>query len=309
MASYRRYCQQKANRGCLMNNKVLITSVGWEPRFLGGLKDILSKDNQVTKIIFLHSLAFMDRTSEILRECTSPEVLDERTFSVVSVDPVDHVSSWKTIENAILSLPAQTNITLDITTMPRHFIWCCLHFIEKNKAKASVVYYRPTSYGSWLSGDNGRPKLIFRHSGIAYPDKPTSLVLFSGYDLERANQIVESLEPAKIILITQDGDQLGNIERQITKIAGRSDVVHKNLNAYAPVRQITDALAELVEDEIDRSNVIATSVGPRPSAIPLYMLNKKHPEIGLLYSQSHLYNIDYSAGIELSSKYFSELEF
>ncbi len=292
-----------------MNNKYLISSLGWEPRFIAGFEDILAQDEDISHVILLHPTAFIERTTSILEKCKSLDVVKHKKLTIIDIDPIDHVSSWRTIEKAILGLGKSPNIVLDLTTMPRHFIWSCLHFLEHIKSDVLFKYYRPLKYGSWLSGDNGRPKLVFRHSGVAYPDRQTSLLLFSGFDLERANQIVEAIEPAKIVLITQTGEQLENIERRVTKLTGRAEMIIASIDAYAEITQTANEMDLLIKNDLSSYNVIATTVGPRPSSIPLYILNRLHPEIGLLYSQSHLYNENYSAGIELSAPYKERLNF
>jgi hypothetical protein len=292
-----------------MNKTVLIASIGWEPRFLLSLEDILANDASISEAIFFHPNAFIARTSEPLKKAR--ELINQKSvdFTIAEIELTDHVLTWRSVEQTLKSVPINSKVILDITTMPRHLIWVCLHFLELSKAKVQCIYYRPQAYGDWLSGDNGKPKLLFRHSGIAYPDRQTCLLLFSGFDVERTNQIVDAFEPAKTILILQDGDQLDNNSRCVKSIAGRSEITTTTLNAFSDISTLKNQLEQLVIADIPNFNVVATTVGPRSSAIALYALNRAIPDIGLSYANSHLYNDNYSTGIDISKKFDAIIDF
>lgn len=292
-----------------MSKNTLITSVGWEPRFQLGLKNTLEKNPEITNIIYLHPIAFRSRTDVILRETIENLSDFSCTHTTIDIDPGDHVTSWRSIQHTLTSIQLERKIILDMTTMPRQIIWACLHFLEHIRAVVTCIYYRPETYGKWLSGDNGKPKLLFRHSGIAYPDRQTCLLLFTGFDLERTNQIVEAFEPAKVILIAPSGDQLNNTERCVSSIAGRAEMISSSLDAYSDILELRNNLIDLISDDTSKFNVIATTMGPRCSSVALYLLNKSMPEIGLSYASSHLYNEGYSVGIDIDSKFESIVDF
>lgn len=292
-----------------MSKIILITSVGWEPRFKLGLKNTLESNPDISEIIYLHPTAFRFRTDSILVETKLSLKKFPCTHTLIDIDPGNHVSSWRTIQNTLSTIQPKNKIILDMTTMPRQIIWACLHFLEHAKVNVQCIYYRPKTYGKWLSGDNGKPKLLFRHSGIAYPDRQTCLLLFTGFDIERTNQIVEAFEPAKVILIAPSGDQLNNTERCVSSVVSRAEMLSTSLDAYSEITELRDNLVKLIANDTHEYNVIATTMGPRSSAVALYLLNKSMPEVGLSYASSHLYNEDYSTGIDYNTKFESTVNF
>jgi len=292
-----------------MSKIILITSVGWEPRFQLGLQHTLESNPGIAEIIYLHPTAFRFRTDPVLAETKLSLKNYPCIQTLIDIDPGDHVSSWRTIQNSLSLIQPGYKIILDMTTMPRQIIWACLHFLEHARVEVKCIYYRPKAYGKWLSGDNGKPKLLFRHSGIAYPDRQTCLLLFTGFDVERTTQIVEAFEPAKVILIAPSGNQLNNTERCVSSLISRAEMVNASLDAYSEITVLRDNLVDLIDNDTEKYNVIATTMGPRSSAVALYLLNKSLPEIGLSYASSHLYNEDYSTGIDYTTMFESTVDF
>lgn len=292
-----------------MSKKILISSIGWEPRFQLGIQDIIKRDSLITDAILFHPSLYKLRTDATLNIVEKILHSSNICEKVIEIDTGNHVSSWSETEQAFSNLKTDDHVILDITTMPRHQIWASLHFLDLAKVRVQCVYYRPEKYGDWLSGDNGKSKLIFRHSGVAYPDRATCLLIFSGFDLIKVNQIIDNFEPAKIILVSQAGEQLNNLERCVKNITSRSEVICCTLDAYSDIDSLRNELEMLVKNDVEKYNVIATTVGPRCSAIALYALNKSMPDIGLFYTNSFSYNESYSYGIDLNSRFDSNINF
>jgi hypothetical protein len=292
-----------------MNSKVLITSLGWEPRFLLGMEDILSNYKPDHVVIFKPSTFFLDVVEKNKADLSSK--LDSLgihyTYYEFSSD--NHVEVWNLALNVSAKFGEGADFVLDITTMPRYLILACLHGLENTKSKFKYIYYPPLSYGDWLSSDTGKPQMVFRHSGIAYPDLPTCLFLFSGFDLSRAQHFVDFFEPKKIILVTQQGDQLDNTSRCVRQLSGGAEIKTEQLNAYSDPVELKNQMHQLVKSDLEEYNVVATSVGPRPSIISLYLLNREEPSIGLVHANAHQYNKDYSFGIDVSRKFESVIDF
>lgn len=292
-----------------MSNKILITSLGWEPRFLSGIENTLTGDKPDQLIIF-KPLTFFQEISNKNQNTLTKNLVDlgiEHKYHEFNSN--DHVETWNIVTRALAAMGPGTEIILDITTMPRYLTWACLHNLDLMKTKFKCVYYPPASYGDWLSTDTGKPQMVFRHSGVAYPDRPTCLVLFSGFDLSRAQNFVDFFEPKKVILITQDGDQLDNNKRCIEQLSGGANIQTYKLNAYSETLLLKNKIVELVKDYLDEFNIVATTVGPRPSTIALYMLNREIPSIGLVYANAHQYNENYSFGIDIPSKFECAIDF
>jgi hypothetical protein len=255
-------------------SKILITSMGWEPRFLSGVEDILLTHIPDKVVVFAPSTFFPEIA--VANKIALSQKLDALNvqYEYFEFRSDNHVEVWNVALNALGNLNGDGEIVLDITTMPRYLIWACLHSLESAKVKFRCVYYPPESYGEWLSAETGKPQMVFRHSGIAYPDLPTALILFSGFDVSRAQNFVDFFEPKKVLLVTQQGNQLDNGERCISQLSGGAEIDLIKLDAYSDPIHLKDEIRASVSQDIDSFNIVATSVGPRPSIIALYLLTE-----------------------------------
>ncbi|WP_449117242.1 hypothetical protein [Pseudomonas viridiflava] len=292
-----------------MSNKILITSMGWEPRFLSGVEDILLTYIPDKVLVFDPSTFFPEIAVANKIELTQKFGALNVQYEYFKFRSDNHVEVWNVALKALGDLNRDDEIVLDLTTMPRYLIWACLHGLELARVKFKCLYYPPESYGEWLSAETGKPQMVFRHSGIAYPDLPTALILFSGFDVSRAQNFVDFFEPKKVFLVTQQGNQLNNSERCISQLGGGAEVSLIKLDAYSDPVRLKDEVRGFVSKDIDSFNIVATSVGPRPSIIALYLLNREESSIGLVHANAHQYNQNYSYGINVSNKYESLIDF
>lgn len=281
----------------------LFSCVSWEDRFILGLEKSLS----IHDINCLHILAveeFLDRTRKN-KEMALSKFAHKLPEDCLTVSIKDDLESWKKIEEHINKHDIRDkNVLVDLSTMPRCLIWFVLHFLEKNNNRVDYVYYSPGSYsdGDWLSSDPEYPRLVLKHSGIAFPDQKTILLVQTGYDLERVSQLIAQFEPEKILLAVQTGDQLENLERNLDKkkelLSCPEEMLHCfPINAFSHDHGYSEIESQLSHYK-DTHNIIMCSLGPKSGAIALYKLNKQYPEYGLVYTPANEYNATYSCGID-----------
>lgn len=280
--------------------ETLITVAGWEERFIRGMEKLLA-DNRFKEIILLVAEEYEKILADRINEASQLSELHGVNLKIVKFKIHDNVYTWEKIELG-LSHVGSSSVIFDISTAPREIIWFVLHFLRQNSCCIECVYSSPVKYGSWLSRDPGKPRLVFKHSGITRLDLPTALVIISGFDLERASQLVQYFEPKKAILAIQSGEQYENNElntkKNIEKLSQLCDVEHITINSFSSDCSLNSLEGKLVLLK-ENYNIIATSLGPKPSAVALFDIQEKHPEIALCYVPSLSYNtIDYSSGFK-----------
>lgn len=284
-----------------MNRVDAVVSVaGWEERFVRGLTDDLSSfgPDEVVMLIFAEFREMTAANREMVhrvameRGCRWEEVILRR-------EPKE---TWTALRAYFTGETwARRNVLLDITTMPRETIWWTIGALLENGCKISFVYHQASSYSQeWLTRDTGEPRLLYQYSGIAKLGKPTCLLLLNGFDSDRVLQIIQYFEPALILLGIQAGTQFGNEEKN----AGPGDLIRQQMravktfivDAYAPDWGYAEIL-QAVLPHLEGFNVVAASLGPKTSAIALFRLVQKYPEIALAYAPSREFNVEYSKGI------------
>jgi len=281
----------------------LITCAGWEDRFLDGLKSNI-KSHDFTKIIVLRVNEFTENTKANLSKLR--ELLSDDGFQEIEIFLLDDAKTWKILDALFSDLAiSNKSLCIDITTMPRFLIWFVMHFSEYYKNNTAYVYFQPERYEKceWLTSDTEEPRLVFKHSGIFLPDQPTVLIIQTGFDIERVNQLIYSYEPNKVYLGAQVGEQFNNAIENLRK--------HKEHLQYQEIEYFEiDAfkgdygyasMERIILDNKNTHNIIVSSFGPKPASLAMFKLNQEYPEIGLSYVLVKNYNDCYSHGTDVEN--------
>jgi hypothetical protein len=276
----------------------LITFGGWEERFLCGVQDLLTKYD-INRVSILYTNHFADWTAE-----NRSKVEEGCRKKKIRYDPhtVDFSSS-KIAYEIVLSfcesnLDKNESILLDITTMPREIIWYFLFYIWHTNISTHCSYYKPVSYDSWLTEDATTPRLALKMSGIADLSKKTMLIIVTGFDVSRAEQLYYYFEPDKTVLLLQEGTQFdNNIKNRDnhSKFASKKEVSLKDINCYADDFG-KDSIKGVINDYISTHNIVLASLGPKLSAISMFQLQREYQDIALCYAPSKAINKNYSSG-------------
>ncbi len=278
----------------------IIAVLGWEERFVEGIQKSLNKFNSST----LHLIVFKEYESYSLENLLKVQTIcDEKKVKLDKLElsyqnPVD---SWRQLERLVTSKLVNTeNIVLDISTMPRETIWGLLFFLQKSSKQIHYIYHKPLKYGDWLCKEPDRPRLLYKHSGIAEFGRRTALMILTGYDYDRTNQLVRFYEPALTILDLQKGNQFDNQNRNIEELH-RNECNGSEVKSFEIDFYNGDFGLSVLDEEIiklkSEYNIIVASLGPKISSISIYRLFLKHPEIALTYVPTKEYNRSYSVGI------------
>jgi hypothetical protein len=213
--------------------------------------------------------------------------------------------NWRMLHDDLLSSEfAGKTVLVDISTMPRNTIWLSLFFLQSNSCRIHYVYNRPETYNQeWLSRDPQRPRLVFKLSGEMALGRRTALVILTGFDVERTRQLIRFYEPRTVLLGYQTGEQYGNQAKNVAQHREGLREEYKELgiqeffvNAYEYGHGIEEVRKQ-VQRYREEYNIIMSSLGPKPSAIALYRVQREFRECGLSYAPSGDFNRDYSYGI------------
>lgn len=278
----------------------LIIVAGWEERFLQGVTHLLD-DYPVSNIKLIQAEEYTEHVRKNVDALLQLSKARKIPVDTISFKIEDSAFSWNRLEEQ-LCLTHSQNVLFDISTAPREIIWFVLHFVKSANCVLECVYSKPASYGSWLSKDPGKPRLVFNHSGMTHLDRPTALLIISGFDLERANQLIQFFEPKKAVIALQTGNQYENhklnVHNHLHRLEQLCDIEHFEIDTFKEDGGYS-VLSQQVNELTENYNVIATSLGPKPSAIALFSLQRQHQQIALCYVPSLNYNTEnYSRGFK-----------
>jgi hypothetical protein len=113
--------------------------------------------------------------------------------------------------------------------------------------------------------------------------------------------MIRFFEPQYTFLGLQGGDQLSNQELNVSKYKNEFEKRERTIELFDIDSYESDhgfdAIKRILSTNIDNSNIVMGSLGPKLSAISLYKLHKIYPQTSLAYAPSNEYNRRYSYGI------------
>lgn len=191
-------------------------------------------------------------------------------------------------------------LLVDVSTMSRNVVWTVLSSAFQVLKRVSCIYSSPKKYtNAWISREPETPQLLYKHSGVFRFGMPMCLIIVAGFDKERVRQLISYYEPEKVIIFEQGGGLFNNENRGIKEddfigIINNVDIIKTDF--FNSDYGLTD-MEKVVSERVNKYNVIVASLGPKTSAVGIYKIYLKHPEIALSYVPCREYNINYCNGI------------
>ena len=295
-----------------MSNEIcLITMGSWEERFVKGLEHLVSTE-KIKHVLIFYSEAFSHISNDNRMQASALLKSNGILFDEIFIDFNDQVESYFSIEKYFatpkdICSKSLSSLVIDISTMPREFLWSILTLIDDSKLAAKWVYYPPIKYDDvWLTRDPDLPRIALRRSGVTRYNKQTALIIVTGFDVSRTLKSISYFEPASVSLALQIGEQYANLKRnaESQKLSLKPEL--PNIDTFDVDAYSEDIGISKLEAEINKLlpnfNVLITSLGPKPSAIAVYKIATNFKEIGLFYVPAREYNQTYSHGILIEKR-------
>jgi hypothetical protein len=122
----------------------------------------------------------------------------------------------------------------------------------------------------------------------------------SGFDTDRAAQLIQFFEPGAVLIGLQTGAQYDNLTKNVEQtkklLERKPDIKFFDVDAFSPDHGLA-AIDGAISAYVGNFNIVAASLGPKPTAVALYFLQRKHTDIALAYAPSRQFNMSYSGGI------------
>jgi hypothetical protein len=282
-----------------MQPPLLITVSSWENRFDIGFKQIVENlpGQDVEPLVFTFIDHHLDETRERVQIAKSV-----KEFEDIEMFYEKPEQTWSIVKNQLSDLLPERKVLLDFSTMPRHLIWMILRFLEERKSESvDCIYHRPQNYGdNWVTKNPGPPRIAYKLGGELEIGAKTVLLILAGYDEQRVFNLINSFEPDEILLGIHKDDSK-DWQRAINKDTIDFCGVHIKqfeYDAFDKNYGFDTIQKECQEYFSEGSNVLLASLGPKPTAISLYRLNREHSNSALIYVPAKDFNLNYSQGIK-----------
>jgi hypothetical protein len=288
-----------------MKIDVLLIAASWEDRFILGLQKNIQKYEPSTVIMIQYNpnLNWKKTNIQKARQLLGVNLIE------IKIDSTRPSDNWRLLNSTFAEHCVSKHVLIDISTMTRETIWNCFYYCKQFKCKTDYIYYSPEYYSSeWISRDPGKPRLLYKMSGISKLGIPSLLIITGGFDIQRLDSLIYHFEPKKTLLFFQKGDDLRNKENVTSSKIFLSQKYKVDMPfEYDPydIDGAYNVIFTLLNEKktsaglplLDNYNIILNSLGVKTSAVILFKIWLKFPQVALSYIPSKEYNKDYSSGI------------
>ncbi|MCX7044374.1 MAG: hypothetical protein NTX50_02665 [Candidatus Sumerlaeota bacterium] len=195
-----------------------------------------------------------------------------------------------------------SKVTVDVTTFNRESLAVLLSLLSCyfQDAKIRILYTKPNDYGAWLSRGFRRVRNIAGFPGILLPSRQTILIVLSGFEDERAINIIDRIEPASVYLGIGDPPTDDKFLRR-NELTSRIIMARQDMKRFTfqadDVEACTKQLVNLIKDLRKSFNIILAPMSSKLSTVAAIRVALAFPDIQLVYGIPGEYNVqDYSKG-------------
>lgn len=212
-------------------------------------------------------------------------------------------------ENVVENVSKKPNVVIDASTFTRESLLIILKYLQINKDKFSdiIFLYRSAEVSHNLSDAVLNIRSVIGYMGDIQPEKPTHLIVISGYEYERAKEIIDTIEPDYISIIYGGiGESINDDIQKNNKIFTDKlvayysfEIVNKFSHTLIDIDSLKNKLDETIVSRKD-CNVVIAPLNNKLSTIAAGLAASANPHVQVCYSQMANYNMsNYSHALDL----------
>jgi len=204
-----------------------------------------------------------------------------------------------------IALAPTSHVGLDMTGFTREALAMILFLAREmlpKDTRFTAFYHRAGSYAQdetqgWLSQGVREVRSIMGYPGRMRLSGDTDLVLISGFEIDRAKEIIDTIQPNRILLGKLDADPkdtddhdaaLNSLTERLMGLYAASTVQRFCFNksdSYAT----RDLILKAVESST--ANIVMASLNSKPAMVGACLAALRNRAIQLVYAQPQCYNI------------------
>ena len=207
----------------------------------------------------------------------------------------------------VVARAGRARVVVDISTLPRKFLFAVCRLLCDRNVDAKLRYYRPETYGGQLSRGVRGIESVPGFEGKGLGGGSTVLVLILGFEGYKSLYAWEQLGACRTVALLGDppyrGEFLETARRRngdlFRQLGSRGTV--RGLHTFdvkAARRQLDAVYRGLIEEDRD-VQVVLCPLGTKPQSVAAFALAYSNPDVGVAYVSSLMYYTnDYSRGFE-----------
>jgi hypothetical protein len=217
------------------------------------------------------------KNASLLRQYLQSHVVDDVAIDEVWCHKYDPVDGRLRLLNYFQDLHDVRLVTVDISTFTKMYLLMLLREIREVFPSASVrLVYTPAKHRPTVDPPLTRDAKVVLpipyFGGVTVPEYPRLLILFLGYEGERAYRVWRSLEPDRTVLVFTDPPLYHGAEvpawRNNERLLKLPNTTIETVNAAEP--QDTTRLVSRLVSQYAGFNVSVSVLGPKIEVVGLY---------------------------------------
>ena len=292
-----------------------ITSASFEERCIALAKG-LSAAQPTDSILLLDFQGYENVAPYLFNRSIIKETLRIKGYVVLSLEaemlrPLDTI---RKIERVIDSSGPE-NVVLDISTLPRSYLFLICRLLAKLGIDAIVRYYKTKHYGEQLSRGFRSVQSIPGFEGSVRSGAETVLILILGFEGYKAMQAWERVGPKRTIALIGDppyeSSFLTRSENSNSELFEQAGEITKGALDTLDVQLAMDHLQTIHDNclkETTDVSIVLCPLGTKPQSLAAFAFAMRNQEVAVVQVTSQTYYTgDYSRGfrddyLELSLK-------
>ena len=285
-----------------------ITSASFEDRCLALVSSLATKGDAERRVLMFDFRGYENvdpylwNRARLLREMQ----LGGTAYDRVPVSLGAPLEGEGRLRDALAAI-APERVVLDVSTLPRTYLFIGCRVLADLGVDATIRYYRPGSYGRQLSRGVRRVQAVPGFEGDASGSGSTTLVLILGYEGYKALYAWEQLGASRTIVLVGDPPYRPEFlaaardhNRELFKQLGhRAEIERLHTFDPAAARDQLFRLYRRLREEDREVDVTVCPLGTKPQSLAAFGLAYRHREVAVAYVSSLMYYTgDYSRGFE-----------
>lgn len=273
----------------------LLTFASFEDRCLSMFEYL--DPEKVDKTAVFYFSQFTETSSDHLESLKNH--FDADVYEVEYDTPTTFADAFTSLFSGSDSADSYGSLVVDISTFTRESLLILLKFLMLNQHKFEeiIIFYRFALVSDYLSDGVCSIRSVLGYMGDVSIDKPTHLIVLSGFECERAREIIDTLEPDHLSI------GYGSKDKSISEILHEKNVEFTNkLMAYysgenigvfehslRDPNEVKDSVLRIVGNKSGYNSVVAP-LNNKISTIGAALASATDNSIQLIYSQMEEYN-------------------
>ncbi len=287
------------------NDTLFISMIGPEERVLGFFKE--PNKPKIDNYLFFINKEFKGDSRVLEYKSKIEDSLEGVPRDTLITSYFDSMELVKKLNQYILQNTIEINrlnIYLDLSTFNRQNLLALLFLLRKKYCVSNIgCYYTvPIDTNEDISKCAHNSATVPFFGGEQSIDKNKLLILFAGFEYDRAIYLWERVEPSKTIITVGDEptdekflkknlEVIASLKSRITDV---EEVKVSAKDPYKAKRNIED----VIKRNIEYYNVIASPMNTKLQTLGLYLAWENYPEVQIVYTCPECFGDWLSRGIK-----------